>query len=157
VTGIEVPRSGPAEDARMSGTAHTGGCRCGAVRFHADAEPLSVSYCHCSDCRRATGAPVSAFVGFAAGAVSVSGDPLRSFRNGPVTRSFCGTCGSPLAYADQRLADRVWFMLGAMDAPAGYAPTLHAWAAEQLPFLHVPDGLPRHQKSSVIRPDGNPR
>ena len=45
-------------------------------------------------------------------------------------------------------------MLGAMDAPANYKPTLHAYVREQLPFVHMPDGLPRHPKTSVPRPDG---
>jgi hypothetical protein len=135
---------------------HTGGCRCGAVRFEVASEPLSVGYCHCSDCRRATGAPVSAFVGFSLDDVSLGGATLRSFENGAVTRSFCGTCGSPVAYLDQRLEGRIYFMLGAMDMPGNYKPTLHAYVREQLPYVHMPDGLQRYPKTSVPRPDEVP-
>ena len=133
---------------------HTGGCRCGAVRFEASAEPHHVSYCHCDDCRRASGAPVAAFVGFMADEVALGGNSLTRFENGPVTRSFCGVCGSPIAYMDARIGDRVYFMLGAMDRPALYRPTHHAHVRSQLPFVHMPDGLPRHVGSSVSRPDG---
>jgi hypothetical protein len=133
---------------------HTGGCRCGAVRFEASAEPFHISYCHCSDCRRATGAPVSAYVGFTAEQVAIDGRALKSYENGPVTRSFCGVCGSPLTYTDARLENQIYFMLGAFDMPAYFRPTRHAYVREQLPFLHMPDGLPRHLKSSVPRPDG---
>ena len=132
---------------------HTGGCRCGAVRFEAQGEPLSVGYCHCSDCRRATGAPVAAFVGFRAEEVSLGGKTLSTYENGAVTRSFCGVCGSPIAYHDQRLEDRVYFMLGAMDMPSNYKPTLHSYVREQLPYVHMPDGLERYLKTSVPRPD----
>ncbi len=137
-------------------THHTGSCRCGAVRFETSADPFHVSYCHCTDCRRASGAPVSAFVGFAADRVTMAGATIRTYENGPVTRSFCGSCGSPLAYVDTRLAGSIWFMLGAMDAPADHKPTLHAWVREQLPFVHMPDGLPHAPRSSVPRPDGTP-
>lgn len=131
---------------------HAGGCRCGAVRFEASADPHHVSYCHCADCRRATGSPVTAFVGFMSEEVSLSGAEPKVFANGPVTRGFCGRCGSPLYYVDSRIAgDRIYFMLGAMDHPAFYRPTLHAYVREQLPFLHMPDDLPRHLKSSVER------
>lgn len=136
---------------------HTGGCRCGAVRFQVAAEPQHISYCHCADCRQATGAPVSAFVGFPADAASFGGDAPRTYINGPVTRSFCGTCGSPIAYVDSRIGDAVYFMLGAMDAPHDYKPTQHAYVREQLPFVHMPDGLLRHVRNSVTRhedPDG---
>lgn len=136
---------------------HTGGCRCGAVRFEASAEPLSVGYCHCTDCRRATGAPVSAFVGFPAEGTVLSGDAMRVFENGAVTRSFCGICGSRIAYVDQRIAGCIYFMIGVMDTPAHYRPTLHAYVREQLPFVHMPDGLDRYPKSSVPRPDGIPQ
>jgi hypothetical protein len=135
----------------MNATLHSGGCRCGAVRFEASGEPISVGYCHCTDCRRATGAPVSAFVGFRAEEVHLGGGTLRIFENGAVTRSFCNVCGSPIAYLDQRLEGRSYFMLGAMDRPGDYRPTLHAYVREQLPYVHMPDGLPRHPKTSVPR------
>ncbi len=133
---------------------HTGGCRCGAVRFEADADPQFVGYCHCIDCRRASGAPVSVFVGFAADEVIMRGDTLSRFENGPVTRSFCSVCGSPIAYADSRIGDRIYFTLGSMDQPAIYRPTHHAHVRWQLPFVHMPDGLPRHVGNSVPRPIG---
>lgn len=133
---------------------HSGGCRCGAVRFEARAEPHHVSFCHCVDCRRASGAPVSAFVGFRTDEASVRGEALRSFHNGPVARSFCGACGSPIAYMDERLGGHVYFMLGVMDRPEDFKPTLHAWVGQQLPFVHMPDGLPRLPGTSVPRPDG---
>ncbi|WP_027053778.1 GFA family protein [Mesorhizobium erdmanii] len=133
---------------------HAGGCRCGAVRFEASAEPHHVSYCHCGDCRRASGAPVSAFVGFPVDKVMFTGKSLKMYENGPVTRSFCAICGSPIAYVDDRLEDDIYFMLGAMDMPAAFTPTQHAYVGEQLPFLHMSDDLPRHLKTSVTRPDG---
>jgi len=132
---------------------HTGGCRCGAVRFEATSDPTHISYCHCSDCRRATGAPVSAFVGFDVDAVLVTGSTLKSYENGPVSRRFCSVCGSPVSYFDRRIGERIYFMLGAMDAPSHYKPALHAYVREQLPFVHMPDNLPRHLKSSVERPE----
>src|SRR5206468_9902663 len=35
----------------------TGGCFCGAVRYRVSATTRDVSHCHCSICRRTTGAP----------------------------------------------------------------------------------------------------
>ena len=133
---------------------HTGGCRWGAVRFEASAEPHHISYCHCGDCRRASGAPVSAFVGFMASQVAFTGKALKMYENGPVTRSFCGICGSPIAYTDGRLTGHIYFTLGSMDMPAYFKPTHHGHVREQLPFLHMPDDLPRHLRTSVPRPDG---
>lgn len=143
-------------DLRIVATAsHLGGCRCGSVRIAANAEPISVGYCHCTDCRRSTGAPVSAFVCFRTGDVSIEGDTQRSYENGGVRRIFCSTCGSPLAYLDLNIDNRTYIMLGAMNRPARYAPRVHAYVSEQLPFLHMDDDLPRHAKSSTRRPDGS--
>ena len=129
----------------------TGGCRCGAVRFSASSAPQLVSYCHCSDCRHATGAPVAAFVGFRADDVTIEGRPTH-FENGTVERCFCAACGSPLSYTDARIPGCIYFLLGAMDAPENYVPTLHAYVCEQLPYLHIDDGLTRFERTSVPRP-----
>ena len=133
-------------------TLHTGSCRCGAVQFAVSAEPFHVSYCHCMDCRKASGAPVSAFVGFPSDQVAIEGDTLAVFQNGPVRRSFCNRCGTPIAYMDDRLQNQTYFTLGAMDSPAMYKPTLHSHVRSQLAYLHMPDGLPRHPGTSVPRP-----
>lgn len=134
---------------------HTGRCRCGAVRFEAAGDPHHVSYCHCVDCRRASGAPLSMFVGFAADQVSYQGRAATGFENGTVTRTFCGVCGSPLAYLDTKLPDDVYFTIGAMDRPVDFRPTLHAYVSQKLPYLHIGDGLPQLARTSVPRPDGS--
>lgn len=128
-----------------------GGCGCGAVRFTARAEPTWRSYCHCADCRKATGAPVAAFVGFAEEAVTFTGEARHSFRNGPIERSFCGRCGSPLDYRDENLPGEIYVHLGVMDEPERFAPTLHAFESQRLSYLKIDDGLPRFLCFSVKR------
>ena len=135
-------------------TLHTGGCRCGAIRFQASADPFYTSYCHCGDCRRASGAPIVAFVGFYSDDVTFTGEDASTYGEAPVTRSFCGTCGAPLAYTDARLGDQIFMMLGAMDAPENYPPTVHGYVREELPFFHLDDGLPRMETNTVPRPEG---
>jgi hypothetical protein len=46
----------------MSEHLAVGGCRCGAVRVRARRQATDVIYCHCSDCRRSSGAPRSSLV-----------------------------------------------------------------------------------------------
>jgi hypothetical protein len=136
---------------------HRGGCRCGAIRFTASADPVYASYCHCSDCRRASGAPVAAFVGFMAEDVTFEGETGSTYGKAPVSRSFCANCGAPIAYRDERLGDRIFFMLGAMDAPEKYPPRVHGYVREQLPFFHIDDGLPRLETMTAPRPSGDDR
>ncbi len=133
----------------------TGGCLCGAVRFSFRERPDWISYCHCKDCRRATGAPVVAFVGAATAAVGFAGEaePV-SHRSSPeVWRRFCPRCGSPIAYQDERLPGMIYFFLGALDEPEAFPPRHHAWEEQRLPWLHIDDGLPRHARFSAIRSD----
>ena len=132
---------------------HEGGCRCGAVRFSANAEPHFTSYCHCEDCRRSTGAPVAAFVGFYRSEVDWSADATASYSRPPATRLFCPQCGAPIGYRDDRLPDRIYFYTGAMDEPERFAPAQHAYAGEQLPWLALADDLPRQQATTVRRPE----
>ena len=40
----------------------TGGCQCGALRYHVAAGPAFASICHCRMCQRATGGPFAALL-----------------------------------------------------------------------------------------------
>lgn len=131
---------------------HSGGCRCGKVRFSSRAEPHFASYCHCVDCRRASGAPVAAFVGFHEDEITWDRDEYAIYESGPATRLFCATCGAPVAYRDSRVENRTYFMIGAMDDPNRYPPEAHAFAGEQLSWLPLNDDLPHFPATVVARP-----
>ena len=137
----------------------TGACRCGAVRFEAAAEPHFSGYCHCGDCRHATGAPVVAFVGFRADDVVWQGEPAAHASPGglPVERLFCRTCGAPLGYRDARLPDRIYLYTAALDRPQDHPPRSHSYAGERLHWLALADDLPQHAATSVPRPPDRPK
>ena len=130
---------------------HTGGCRCGAIRFTIAAEPHYTAICHCGDCRKASGAPFLAFVGFNRDDVTFDGGEGKRYGKHPIARTFCETCGAPIAYQDARLADRIFFNLGAMDEPERYEPTQQAYVPERLPFACLAVELPGHAGMSVLR------
>ncbi len=129
---------------------HSGGCRCGAVRFSASKAPNFSVYCHCDDCRRANAAPVVAYIGFMADAVSWEKDGYKPFVNGAVRRTFCPECGTPISFSHESGPDRIFIFTAIMDRPEDYPPTAHTFATEQLSWLHLDDDLPRHTTTLLL-------
>lgn len=68
-----------------------------------------------------------------------------------VRRSFCGDCGTPMFYEDERLPGEVYVAIGVFDDPASFEPREHSWISRKLPWLDVRDDLPRHDESSRPR------
>jgi hypothetical protein len=134
---------------------YSGSCRCGQISAEMTADPIWQSYCHCRDCRKQTGAPVMAFVGFRADAVTFRGG-LCTWRTGDVERHFCVHCGSQIGYHDDKLPGETYLTLGFMDQPERCAPTMHAFEQRRLPFLIIDDHLPRYEGFSRprVRQDG---
>ena len=127
----------------------TGRCYCGATKIRARTPPIAVAYCHCSDCRRVTGAPVAAFAAFESANVTFSPNAGRTASVTPgVTRSFCPTCGSPLAGRYDYLPDTVYIALGLLDQADNLPPGLHAHHASKLAWLHIDDQLQRQAGSA---------
>ena len=117
---------------------HTGRCLCGAVRYRAEGAPKWIANCHCESCRRATGAPMASYAGFAAERFAyTAGAPTRFASSPGVTRSFCGRCGSPLTYEGARWPGEVHVLIGTLDRPGDFVPTLNAFVEEKLPWLHL--------------------
>jgi hypothetical protein len=119
------------------GTARHGGrCLCGAVAYRAEGAPKWIANCHCDSCRRATGAPLTTYAGFAAERFAlVAGEPVRFHSSPGVTRTFCGQCGSPLTYEGARWPGEVHVLIGTMDRPEDFPPAGDAFAEEKLPWL----------------------
>lgn len=133
------------------GSISKGRCRCGEVRIRARGRPEAVVYCHCRDCRRSSGAPVSLFVGYRTEQVERRGEP-KVYESSPgVRRSFCLECGSPISYEDERLPGKVYFHTGVFDEPEKFEPRAHSWFSQRLWWLDLRDDLLRYRESSVPR------
>lgn len=114
----------------------TGGCLCGAVRFETDAVPLMVAFCHCSSCRKHTGAPVAAYVDFRRADVRfLRGEPTRFESSPGARRGFCGACGSTLMFEGDNLPEEIHIHLGALDEPENFVPAKADFPELKLPWL----------------------
>ena len=128
----------------MSERSWTGGCLCGAVRYHAIGEALWTAHCHCQSCRRSTGGALATFIGFDAARFVWLGEETGIYHSSPgVTRRFCRGCGTPLSYEAGRFPGEVHIYTGTLDEPEAAAPTMHVFVAERLPWLRIADDLPR--------------
>ncbi len=114
-------------------TSHSGGCQCGAVRFHVEGQLGEPSICHCRMCQKAFG-------GFYAPLVSTKGTKLTWTRGAPsyfqssnfVTRGFCNKCGTPLSY---EAPDGVALAIGAFDHPEALPPVVQFGVEGKLPYV----------------------
>lgn len=128
--------------------AHSGRCLCGRVTFEATGAPLWIAHCHCQSCRRNTGSVMATFAGFRKPQVRyLTGERKRYASSPGVSRSFCGDCGTPLAYEADRWPDEIHIYISTLDAPQDFPPTAHVYTAEQIPWLHLDDGLKRYPGS----------
>jgi hypothetical protein len=128
----------------MAQEERSGRCLCGAVRFRAFGAHNWIVHCHCESCRRATSAAFATYVGYPSGAVTWTAEIPRLYHSSPgVTRSFCPHCGSPMSFAGERWPGEIHLFAASFDEPASLVPNEHVYVEEQLPWVHLNDGLPR--------------
>lgn len=128
-------------------TTITGGCLCGGVRYEVRGAFLRAGHCHCSRCRRHSGAAVST-----QGRVRrtdftlVSGaDLIRVFRpEGGAVKAFCSVCGSSLFGGTWPDGPEVSIRLGSVDDDPGIRPQYHTFVGSRAPWDEIHDDLPRH-------------
>jgi hypothetical protein len=124
-----------------------GGCLCGAVRFRVSAAPGEVSHCHCTLCRRASGAPVVTWATVPSAAFSLVQGTPREFRATPsARRTFCSGCGTPLTFQADATPELIDVTVVSLDRPEAVPPTEHVWSTRRLPWLALDDDLPRRPR-----------
>ena len=130
-----------------------GGCLCGAIRYRSTAAPVRGVICHCSMCRKHSGAPVLAFVHFPLDAFTwIKGEPTRYRSSQYAERGFCAECGGTLSMHEEVLPDRVQVALGSLDEPERVKIDDHVWTDERIAWFDVKDDLPRYARNSAAVP-----
>jgi hypothetical protein len=125
-----------------------GRCFCGAIRFTASTEPFQVSWCHCKDCRRQTGAPAVVWAGFNVGELTIEGTPKRRQSSEHVVRSFCADCGTPLTYEHDELKGEIYIHAGLFDEADRLVPDRHGYVTSKLFWMHLEDGLDAFEETT---------
>src|SRR5574337_1624548 len=128
-----------------------GGCYCGALRYRASGDPLFKGQCHCRECQYISGGHPNVVLGMpASGFTYLSGTP-REFRRAdlaqPVTREFCGACGTHLVTRTHNLPGAVLIKVGTLDDPSVFGrPQMVIFTVDKQPFHHVPEGVPAFER-----------
>jgi hypothetical protein len=135
--------AGTAGDAKMKML--TGQCRCRAVSYEvADAFAYAL-YCHCSNCRRATGSAFKPLAGIHIEDIRISdgadqimtvGDPLQPYVH-------CAKCGS-LLYAVVRDGAYAHVTMGTLVDTPSIRPTHHIFVGSKAPWYEITDTLPQY-------------
>ena len=80
----------------------SGGCQCGAVRYHATQRLDNAHICHCRMCQKAMGSFFAPLVGFPVESFTwTRGEPSIFMSSEHVQRGFCSQCGTPLFYRNE--------------------------------------------------------
>ena len=128
----------------------TGGCLCGAVRYRVTGSPQSTSLCHCSSCRRSTGAPSLAWAIFPEDAVEIVTGALAIHRSSPeVERGFCASCGTSLTYRRDNRPGLFDVTTASLDDPEAFPPAKEIWMEERLSWVTAHPELPQFRQFSV--------
>lgn len=127
-----------------------GGCRCGAVRYRVVGEPAATSHCHCSDCRRMTGAPTLAWAIFPEDKVEIVLGTLAVHETSPgVEWGFCPRCGSTLTYRRASRPGLFDVTTATLDDPELFPPQKEIWTDERLSWIRSNPEVPHFPRTGA--------
>jgi len=123
----------------------TGGCYCGATAYSVDDAFRYAMNCHCSQCRRTTGAAFKPFAGIERERLTLTkGQDAVLIVGGPAEAHdvHCRTCGS-LLYSVVRENAWVHVAMGTLIDPPSIRPQMHIFVGSKAPWHEITDDLPR--------------
>ena len=132
-----------------------GECFCGAVRYEVADEFAYSANCHCSLCRRATGAAFKSFAGIARDKLRIvrGDDNLKIFGDDAACDVRCNDCGSFL-YSIVNEGKLVHVAMGTLLDDPGIRPTSHIFVGSKAPWFTITDDLPQYEEHVVAAKTG---
>ncbi len=125
----------------------TGSCLCGSIRYELVAEPLRVTHCHCSRCRKVRGTGhATNLVAPMDGVRYLAGRELLTEYRDPSAKyfahAFCRVCGSSMPRLDPGRNIAI-VPMGSFDEDPGHRPGGHIFVDSKAPWDEINDDLPQ--------------
>ncbi|OJJ41455.1 hypothetical protein ASPWEDRAFT_167470 [Aspergillus wentii DTO 134E9] len=126
-----------------------GSCACRYVRYTVSQLPSIVVNCHCTECRKQSGAPYQSWAHFHRDAINWIVQPTTRRSSNIATRSFCPRCGSSITMAYDVDPEMTGIAAGTIDDDASIPdqvpkPGFHIFLKEKAAWFDIPeDGAER--------------
>ena len=124
----------------------SGSCLCGRIQYQLDGEPTFLNHCHCSMCRKASGAAFGSFL-HADGRIfrwTAGEDHITAYNSSPGNyRPFCKVCGSRVPVLEEEGA-HVIIPAGTLDQDPVIRPIVHFHVGSKAPWYEISDSTEQY-------------
>jgi hypothetical protein len=124
-----------------------GGCHCGSVRYEMPEQTVWRAICHCTDCRKQSGAPMVSWALVEKDQLKVEGETQEYASSENGRRQFCPKCGTGLFYTnDATLPGKVDVQTATLDDPDAMPPQIQVQSAERIGWMEKMHDLPAFKR-----------
>ena len=124
----------------------TGSCLCGQIQYQLAGAPIFLNHCHCTMCRKASGAAFGSFL-HADGrqfAWTAGQELIETWQSSPGNfRPFCKVCGSRVPVLEEDGA-HVIIPAGTLDQDPAVRPIVHFHVQSKAPWYTMTDGIEQY-------------
>ena len=114
-----------------------GGCFCGSVRYSFEPGNYPSANCHCSICRRISGAAFVSWIAVPTSCFNYSiGDPKKLISSSHGARYFCDACGTPLTCVLDEDKKNIYVTICSLDNPGDFEPKEDIYVEDILDWVN---------------------
>ena len=128
----------------------TGGSYSGEVRYEVDGPQEAAFQCHCRECQYLTGGNANIVVVFAESdfryTKGLASSFARSDLENPVTRHFCGACGTGIGSRTPSRPNSMIVKVGTLDNPGEYQAQAAIFTCDRQAYHYIPNNIPSFDK-----------
>ena len=128
----------------------TGGCYCGEIRYEINGSQEAAFQCHCRECQYLTGGNANIVVVFAESdfryTKGLASSFTRSDLENPVTRHFCGACGTGIGSRSPSRPNSMIVKVGTLDNPGEYQAQAAIFTCDRQAYHYIPNNIPSFDK-----------
>ena len=128
----------------------TGGCYCGEIRYEINGSQEAAFQCHCRECQYLTGGNANIVVVFAESdfryTKGLASSFARSDLENPVTRHFCGACGTGIGSRTPSRPNSMIVKVGTLDNPGEYQAQAAIFTCDRQAYHYIPNNIPSFDK-----------
>lgn len=128
---------------------YAGGCLCGRSRYRVSGPLRVTAHCHCTMCRRGSGAPAVTWSVCRPDDFTWIGEQPTAYTSSEgCVRTFCAVCGTKLTFTDAKRPGDTDITVGSLDTPNAVSPESQIFGPSKISWLHVDPQVPfrnRHE------------